>query len=246
MGRGSALSKLNRLDQLLARLKSAEVLTAGALADEFAVSLRTLMRDIQTLREKGYPIEADRGRGGGVRLYSKWGIGRLSLNYREVIDLLLALKVLEKLKSPLFLNNLESVTKKLYASFPDAQRPQIQKIRNRIFITQLSSIQLMDNKNNNDINSSQNDIILKSFFDQSCVEIHYKKKDNSSSKRLIEIHYLLLSWPIWYLICFDHKTGGHRTFRIDRITLAKNTDQLFNIRKLADFSPEFEQFSSRL
>ena len=216
MGQGSSDEKLNRLDQLIGKLKTGEAYTAGSLAEDLGVSLRTMMRDIKTLRDKGYPIDADKGKGGGVRLYPGWGVGRLTMNYREVIDLLLALNVLEKLNSQLFLNNLESVKNKLYASFPDSQRPKIRKIRNRILIGELASETVIANYSTT-ANTQQNDVILESFFDQKCLDICYKQKDGSFTKRLIEIHFLYLNWPIWYLICFDHLRNEPRTFRIDRI-----------------------------
>jgi predicted DNA-binding transcriptional regulator YafY len=125
VGRGSTSGKMARLDQLLGRLKSGDACTAALLAKELGISTRTLMRDLDDLKEQGYPIETDQGRGGGVRLHPRWGIGRLALNYREVIDLLLALSVLEKMRSPLLLENLSSIRNKLFASFPDAQRPNI-------------------------------------------------------------------------------------------------------------------------
>jgi len=204
-----------------------------------------MMRDLKTLRDKGYPIDADKGKGGGVRLYPRWGIGRLTMNYREVIDLLLALNVLEKMNSQLFLNNLESVKNKLYASFPDSQRPKVSKIRNRILIGELAPANVIENYSTA-VNNQQNDIILESFFDQKCLDICYKQKDGTISKRLIEIHFLYLNWPIWYLICYDHLRKEPRTFRIDRIILAKITENKFQSRIISFFSPELEKFSSRL
>jgi len=245
MGRGSSIEKLDRLDQLIGKLKAGEIYTASTLAEELGVSLRTMMRDIKTLRDKGYPIDADKGRGGGVRLYPRWGVGRLTMNYREVIDLLLALSVLEKLNSQLFLNNLESVKNKLYASFPDTQRPKIRKIRNRILIGELAPTTVTENYSMT-VNNQQNDIILESFFEQKCLDICYKQKDGTVTKRLIEIHFLYLNWPIWYLICFDHLRKEPRTFRIDRIQVANITEEKFQNRIINYFSPELEKFSSRL
>ena len=245
MGRGSSIDKLERLDQLIGKLKAGEALTAGTLAKEFGVSLRTMMRDLKTLRDKGYPIDADKGRGGGVRLYPRWGIGRLSMNYREVIDLLLALNVLEKLNSQLFLSNLESVKNKLYATFPDSQRPQIRKIRNRILIGELALTTVIQGYSTT-VNIQQNDSILESFFDQKCLDIRYKREDGTISERLIEIHFLFLNWPVWYLICFDHLRNEPRTFRIDRIQVATITGEKFQAKMISFFSPELEQFSSRL
>ena len=245
MGRGSSDEKLDRLDQLIGKLKTGEAYTAGNLAEDLGVSLRTMMRDIKTLRNKGYPIDADKGRGGGVRLYPGWGVGRLTMNYREVIDLLLALNVLEKLNSQLFLNNLESVKNKLYASFPDPQRPKISRIRNRILIGELASATVIENYSTT-ANIQQNNVVLESFFDQKCLDICYKQKDGTITKRLIEIHFLYLNWPIWYLICFDHLRKEPRTFRIDRIQAAHITGGKFQSRKMSFFSPELEKFTSRL
>jgi len=245
MGRKSSIEKLDRLDQLIGKLKAGEAYTASSLAEELGVSLRTMMRDLKTLRDKGYPIDADKGRGGGVRLYPRWGVGRLTMNYREVIDLLLALNVLEKLNSQLFLNNLDSVKNKLYASFPDSQRPKIRKIRNRILIGELAPTTVTQNYSTT-ANNKQNDIILESFFDQKCINICYKQKDGTITERLVEIHFLYLNWPIWYLLCYDHLRKEPRTFRIDRIQVATITGDKFQTEKMSFFSPELEKFSTHL
>lgn len=245
MGRGSSLNKLERLDQLLGVLKTGDAHTAQSLADGLEVSLRTLMRDLETLRDKGYPIEADKGRGGGVRLYPRWGIGRISLNYREVIDLLLAMNVLEILDSPLLLSNLKSIRNKLYNSFPDSQRPRIRQIRKRILLSEKASTDVMKSYDAKG-DWPHSDRILESFFDQTCLSIQYQREDGTISKRTIEVHYLFLNWPVWYLVCFDHLRQAGRTFRIDRIQSAKLTQDDFKVRKLNYFSPEIEAFSNQL
>lgn len=106
MGRTKTLSRLERLDELTGLLRAEDSSTASVLAKKLGISSRTLMRDLDVLKEKGYPIETDQGRGGGIRLHKHWGIGRLQLNYREVIDLLLSLAIMEKIGSLVFLKNL--------------------------------------------------------------------------------------------------------------------------------------------
>ncbi len=76
MKRASTTSRLQRLELLKSRLKSGDPMTVASLADELGVSVRTLNRDIDILREQGVPIEADRGRGGGIRMHWEWNIGR--------------------------------------------------------------------------------------------------------------------------------------------------------------------------
>ena len=245
MGRGSTLDKLERLDQLLGKLKSGEVHTARSLAEELGVSLRTLMRDLQTLRNKGYPIDADKGRGGGVRLYPRWGIGRLTLNYREVIDLLIAMNVLENLNSQLLLSNLGSVRDKLHATFPDSLRPRVSMIRKRILTGELATNTIIQNYSAT-INNQKNEHVLESFFEQKCLHVCYKLEDGTVSERIIEVHFLYLNWPVWYLICFDHLRNAPRTFRIDRIQSATITEQKFQLKDVSFFSPELERCSDPL
>jgi predicted DNA-binding transcriptional regulator YafY len=245
MGRGSTSGKMVRLDQLLGRLKSGDPFTATILAQELDISLRTLMRDLQSLKEQGYPIETEKGRGGGVRLYPRWGIGRLALNYREVIDLLLALSVLENMDSPLLLGNLSSVRNKLFASFPDAMRPTIRQLRERILVGEQASAQVLDGYQN-EFQRESSSVILQSFFETKQIEIEYQRADRVISTRSIEIHYLFLNWPVWYLISWDHFRDAPRTFRIDRVQKATIHHENFKLRALTSFSDELSQFSKPL
>lgn len=245
MGRGSTANKLSRLDDILGKLKTGDVYTAASLANELNVSVRTLMRDIETLRDKGYPIETEKGRGGGLRLYPRWGVGRLAMNYREVIDLLLALSILEKMDSPLFLSNLNSVRNKLFASFPDAQRPQIQRIRERILVGNQASGGVLNNYENTILGETTS-LILQGFFELRSLNITYKKADGEITSRDIDVHYLFLNWPVWYLITWDHLRYSTRTFRIDRVMNAKASDAGFSLKPLTEFSDELVQFSTPL
>ena len=128
MNRASTIGRLQRLELVTARLKSDDSLVVADLAREFGVSVRTLTRDIQILRDQGLPVDADRGRGGGVRLHWSSGIGRLSLSYAEAVDLLVSLAVAEQMKSPLLMANLGSVRRKLMASFAPSMRRKIKSL----------------------------------------------------------------------------------------------------------------------
>jgi predicted DNA-binding transcriptional regulator YafY len=145
----------------------------------------------------------------------------------------------------LFLNNLESVKNKLYASFSDPKCPKISKIRNRIPIGELASANVLQHDSTT-ANFKQNDVILESFIDQKFLDIYYKQKGGAITKRLIEVHFLYLNWPIWYLICFDHLRKEPRTFRIDRIQVANITGEKFKNKMMSFFTPELEKFSSHL
>ena len=90
MGDRATSARLHRLEELKGLLKAREHVTIAELSSELGVSVRTLNRDLEVLRDSGVPIETDRGQGGGLRLQRNWALGRLHLNPAEAIDLLSA------------------------------------------------------------------------------------------------------------------------------------------------------------
>lgn len=244
MGRAKTFLRLERLDVLTGLLKSGECHTAAALAEELDVSSRTLMRDLDILRRKGYPIETDQGRGGGVRLNRHWGLGRLQLNYREVIDLLLSLAVMEKIGSPIFLGNLNAIRHKISISFPQEQRETIQSLRKRIVIGGLASTYILNNVQATVKESA--DSLYQAFFELKPLYILYKDVEGKKSKRVIEAHYLFLHWPVWYVLAWDHLRSDVRCFRLDRISGAKIEEGVFKLKARAVFTEGMESYISNL
>ena len=143
MKKTTVFTRLERLDVLTNRLKSNEPLIVRDIADELGVSVRTLSRDIGILRERGLPIEADRGRGGGIRLNASWAIGRVNFNYAEAVDLMITLAIAQQMKSPLFMTGLDSVRRKLLGSFPPVMKAKVKNLKDRILILPSASIDVL-------------------------------------------------------------------------------------------------------
>ena len=244
MGTNKTLSRLERLEELTGLLRSDTYHTAESLAQQLSISSRTLMRDLDVLRDKGYPIEADQGRGGGVRLHRHWGVGRLHLNYREVIDLLLALTIMEEIGSPIFLKNLKSIRNKISASFPEGQRAQVQSFRNRILTGCSASDYVREGIQTPVTSAAQN--LYEAFFDLKKLDISYGDVKGDKTKRTIEPHYLFLSWPAWYVLAWDHLREDIRCFRLDRIVSATVSEKKFKLRHRAKFIKGMEDFVSGL
>src|SRR5438270_7535484 len=126
--------RADRLDLLARVVRDRPGITSDALARELGVSVRSVFRDIEHLRERGYPIEADRGRGGGVRLHASWGLGKVLLSSEEALCTLLSLAISEKLSFPIFSAEVSRARKKIVDAFPTSERKRIAPLRERILV----------------------------------------------------------------------------------------------------------------
>jgi predicted DNA-binding transcriptional regulator YafY len=216
-----------RLDRLLGLLASHQSWNGPRLATELGVSLRTLRRDMARLVARGVPIEAERGRGGGVRVPARVGLGRLQLDHREAIDLLLALAIGERLRSPLLLASLKGLRQKIGQAFPPEERSRVSRLRRRILHGPPISRRVTES-----MEAPRPSVlgpIQDGFFEQRTLEVVYRT-EHERTTRHVEPHYLLLAWPAWYLLVWDHLRGAIRMLRLDRIEAARLTEHTFHLR----------------
>ena len=68
------------------------------------------------------------------------------------------------------------------------------------------------------------------------VEIDCIDMKNEQTKRVIQPHYLYLSYPIWYTLAWDTLRQDFRIFRCDRILTATLKTETFKVRPLSDFN----------
>lgn len=238
MKRASASARLERLDYLTARLKSDEPLVMQDIAAECGLSRRTIMRDIGLLRDRGLPVEADRGRGGGVRIGRTWGIGRLNLSYREAVDLLVSLAVVEQLRSPILMANLATIRRKLAASFGPDARGRIARMKSRILVGESASGFVLKN-----YRGPPNAVVEKlhqAFLTTRTAAIQYRSGTGSLSHRKVQPHYLLLNYPVWYALCWDELRNAVRTFRCDRMVDVAVGEDTFSVLPASAFREVLE------
>ena len=221
-------NRIERRNRLIGMLRSEDHWKTSDLREHLNISQRTLMRDLAELKDAGYPIESDRGRGGGIRLNGRWGIDRLVLSHKEVVELILSLAIMESLNLPLLTGNIEAIRQKLFQTFPENQRGIVSNIRKRILISKHSRNAMASPLFESTQDLSEN--LSDSFFRQRCLEINYRSEADECTSRTIEAHYIMLSWPVWYIVAWDHLRAAPRIFRIDRIENAIVTKTDFKLR----------------
>src|SRR5919201_4694918 len=81
-----------RMLRLLSLLQTHRYWPGAELAERLEVSVRTLRRDVDRLRELGYPVDAHRGVDGGYQLAAGAALPPLVLEDDEVVALSLGLR----------------------------------------------------------------------------------------------------------------------------------------------------------
>ncbi|WP_028569100.1 helix-turn-helix transcriptional regulator [Salinispora tropica] len=226
-------SRVLRLDKLKALLAERACTTAADLAGELGVSTRTLHRDLALLREMGVPVEGDRGTGGGLRLEPGWSLGRVHLNESEALGLLLSLTIAEKVGSPLLLDDLRAITRKVAAAFAPAQARRILALRQRILIGQAASVQVVAGYTAP--RSTVTKALLDAFARCRTALMRYEDRYGVVTEREIELQFLYYNLPVWYVLGWDLLRRDIRSFRIDRVQDLQMLSTEFRLRAPAPF-----------
>src|SRR5215218_5752920 len=83
----------SRVLQLLGLLQSRRVWTGEELAERLAVTTRSVRRDVERLRDLGYPVHASKGHGGGYQLGAGAALPPLLLDPDEAVAMAVCLRL---------------------------------------------------------------------------------------------------------------------------------------------------------
>lgn len=115
------MKRSDRLYALMQRLRDGKLHTAEAMAQDLAVSVRTIYRDMETLAESGVPVEGTRGYGYTVR--AAITLPPLNLTEGELEALHLALATLGASGLEGFSDDARSLSGKIDAVLPEESGP---------------------------------------------------------------------------------------------------------------------------
>lgn len=222
------MDRADRLELLLRVLRDRPGITADEVAQRLGTSRRSVSRDVARLRERGYPIEASRGRGGGLRLHPSFGLGRVQLSPEQAVGALLSVAIGELLPLPLFWRDLGAVRTKIVAAFPEAERRRLKALRERIIVGPAASPEVASSYGRVERESAL--ALQSAFVRERVLEVGYVRGDGERSTRIVEPHVILLNWPAWYLLAHDRTREDVRTFRLDRMGGARERAEGFTPR----------------
>jgi predicted DNA-binding transcriptional regulator YafY len=210
--------RVDRVFELLEYLRARDATTVATIARDLGVSRRTVLRDLATLRERGWPIRGDAGPGGGVVLDRDRGLTAVHLSGDEIAALWLAAQLSASVSALPWNRAARSALNKAFASLPIPRAKILRRLVRRVVVGRPASARVRD-----ELTSVAPDLLTafeRAFADDACLGFDYTDRHGRSSHRIVEPHGLLIEAPAWYILARDTATGAARTFRMDRIRRA--------------------------
>ena len=124
--------RLARLTAILTQLQSKPIVTATEIAENHAVSIRTVYRDIRTLEKSGIPIITQEGK--GYSIMEGYKLPPVMFTEQEANALLTAKQLILKNTDQSLVEQYQSAVTKIKAVLKGSQKSKIEFLSNRIQI----------------------------------------------------------------------------------------------------------------
>jgi predicted DNA-binding transcriptional regulator YafY len=226
-----------RLLSLLSLLQARRDWPGALLADRLEVSPRTVRRDVDRLRELGYPIVAFKGPDGGYRLDAGTELPPLLFDDEQAVALAIALQIATATGAGIEEGAARALT--------TVRQVMPARLRHRIDTLQVTAVERPAIRPNPRVDSGVIMTLSAAVharevlrFDHTPVSPPEAGADagdrdrTGPSSRRVQPHHLVTWGGRWYLVAWDLDREDWRTFRADRITPRTPTGPRFTPREL--------------
>lgn len=207
-----------RLLALLSLLQRRLRWTGPELAEQLGVTTRTVRRDVDRLRNLGYPVDAAPGVEGGYQLGSGGDLPPLLLDDDEATAVAVALSA-STATAALGIEDIAlAALAKLHRLLPPRVRSRVRALSSTTDVLAAPG----------EIVSPEILVAVAAAIDaEERMVLVYADREGRCSERRIDPYRLVATNRRWYLFAFDVDRGDWRTFRVDRIAEARPTGHRF-------------------
>ncbi|MFF5171290.1 helix-turn-helix transcriptional regulator [Micromonospora sp. NPDC000089] len=224
-----------RILRLLSLLEARVEWPGVELADRLDVSARTLRRDVDTLRELGYPVDAVKGPGGGYRLGRGGRLPPLVLDDDQAVAVALALQT-----APATVTGIDDAVTRALTTLRQVMPARLRAASEAFEVTSL--------RNYWEFSAPPVDVatlraVGAAIRTSRVLRFDYRDPDGAvpapgqpgfRPPREVEPHHLVVWAGRWYLIARDRPDRTWHTYRVDRIHPRTPAGASFTPRPLTD------------
>ncbi|MEU8839384.1 YafY family protein [Streptomyces roseus] len=199
-----------RLLRLLSLLQAHRDWTGSDLAERLGVTPRTVRRDVDRLRELGYPVNASPGTGGGYQLGAGAELPPLLLDDDEAVAVAVGLRTAAG-------NGVEGIGEASVRALAKLEQVLPGRLRRRVSALNEFTVPMLRGPGRATVDPSVLTELASACRDAERLRFDYRDHAGSVSRRAVEPHRLVCTERRWYLVAWDLDREDWRTFRADRI-----------------------------
>lgn len=189
--------------------------TIAELSVQVSASRRTLLRDISALRDEGFVIHSEPGRGGGLRLDPGSVQTTPRLSVAEVFALLIGVAAMRAAGNLPFAGLADAGLAKIEKALPSDKVRDLRQFLDCLYVGELAP--QVDRTNIGTMDSALLPEFEAAFLRRLHLQFHYQDAKGGRSIRVVEPQAMLILPPLWYLVAWDPERDDFRHFRMDRI-----------------------------
>ena len=215
----------SRTLRLLSLLQTHRFWPGDDLAERLGVSPRTLRRDVDRLRELGYPVDARRGLDGGYQLAAGAALPPLVLDDDEAVALAIGLRAAAQGA----IAGIEEASVRALAKVARIMPPHLRR--------RVDALRAMTNdpavwSGGPSVDAGVLTTVAQACRDEERLRFWYTAQNTERSSRHVEPHRLVSLGRRWYLVAYDLARNDWRSFRLDRLDSLRTTGMRFEPREL--------------
>jgi predicted DNA-binding transcriptional regulator YafY len=215
--------------RLLSLLQTHRYWPGTELADRLEVSPRTLRRDVDRLRELGYPVDAARGVAGGYQLQAGAAVPPLLLDDEEAVAIAVGLRTAAAGAVAGFEETSVRALAKVIQLLPPRLRKRIDALQAVTAPGVFAGGPTLD--------ATILTTIAMACRGEERLRFDYTPREGACSARYVEPHRLVSLGRRWYLVAWDLDRGDWRSFRVDRLAAPALTGARFRPREIPGGDP---------
>jgi predicted DNA-binding transcriptional regulator YafY len=209
--------------QLLSLLQTHRYWPGPELAGRLEVSARTLRRDVDRLRELGYPVDAHRGLTGGYQLRAGAALPPLVLDDDEAVAIAVGLRT----AAGGAVAGIEETSVRALTKVVQVMPP---RLRRRVNALNAYTEPLLSSRDTVDADALV--VIAQACRDDERLTFDYVARDGERTRRRVEPYRMVSLGRRWYLVAWDLDRHDWRSFRVDRLARPEATGVRFRQRQL--------------
>jgi predicted DNA-binding transcriptional regulator YafY len=182
--------------------------TAEHLADRFGVTVRTMYRDLDALRDASLPVQAERGPGGGYALDRAYTLPPVNFTPREAAVLVVLGRFATETRLVPFIDTLENALSKVRGALTAGQQREALAHAEKLTFAAVPALPTRP---------AVRRAIEEAWFEQRPIRVKYRRSDGSPNERTVRITRVLMERTMTVLECEDTETQETRGVRLDRI-----------------------------